>query len=68
MTETIDVIVGQLNRLEGKVDKVQGDMTVVRENVAGLSSELRIKGGVWGLIGGAIPAVGAAIWMMLKGH
>lgn len=49
-----DLIVAQLDRLEGKVD-------VCIKDIAGL----KVKSGVWGAIAGMIPVtIGLAMWIM----
>lgn len=47
-------------RMENKLDGLQ-------VNQAELKTEMKIKGGVWGLIGGALPAIVALAFWLLKG-
>jgi len=65
------LILYRLDEIKAAVDKVstrqdaQGEQIVaLRESVAGL----RVKAGVWGLIAGAFPALGAGLlWLFGRG-
>lgn len=54
-------ILSELTRLADCYEGLQERVNTVREDIAGL----KVKAGIWGLIGGAIPViVGLGIWIL----
>lgn len=52
-------VLAELERLSSKQDDIQQELTSIREAIA----ELKVKAGIWGLIGGAIPVtIGFVVW------
>lgn len=67
------LVLRELERLEASVAdvgrKVDGLQAVNARTLAELSVEiamLKVKAGVWGAVAGAIPAIGALLWVLLK--
>lgn len=57
--------------LEKKLDQVRAqDLPAIREDMAGfkaaITTEIRLKVWIWGLVGGAIPGAGALLFLLLR--
>lgn len=46
----------------GEIKEIRKDQTLVKVEV----EKLKIKAGVWGALAGFLPALGVALWMILK--
>jgi len=63
-TEYRRLVLKELEDLNTAVDSVRAEQTKIREEIA----TLKVKSGIWGLIGGAIPvAIGLALWLLKLG-
>jgi hypothetical protein len=57
----------RIEHIEGKLDKVRTqDLPGVQTMIATIRTEMRLRVWVWSLVGGAIPAVGAIVFLLLK--
>ena len=55
-------VLAELRRLNDWLAGVDRKLDRVGEDISGL----RVKSGVWGLIGGSIPAIAALLYFLLK--
>ncbi len=63
-TEWSKHVLAELKRLNGCVEKIEK----VQQDILVEMSALKVKSGVWGLLGGAIPAVIVLIWWIVKNN
>lgn len=52
--------------LRGEVKELRGDVVVLRETVAGLKVKTSLRAALVGGISGGLPAIGAALYWLLK--
>lgn len=55
-------VLAELKRLNGWIEAVDQKLDKVSEEISGLKG----KSGIWGLIGGFIPAVGVALYFLIR--
>jgi len=51
--------------IKSEVEKIEG----IRKDVAGIKTDiavLQLKAGMWGLVGGALPSIGAVLYILSK--
>jgi hypothetical protein len=63
----VDGINSRLDMQNGRVLKLEDRANCNDVLVGKLSTELKIKAGIWGAIGAGIPTAVGVIWMMVKG-
>lgn len=63
-----ELLLSTLARLEKSHERIEKKVDRLSVGYAEIKTEMKIKGGVWGLIGGAIPAIGALAFWLMKGH
>lgn len=56
-------VMKSLERIEAKLDKNDEAHLEIKTAIAGL----KVRSGMWGAIAGLLPALGAALWLLLKG-
>ena len=56
------LVMNELEDLGSKFDKMQEDITTMREEVA----SLKVKSGIWGAIAGLIPTVILLVYFLAK--
>lgn len=56
-----------LERIEQKLDRIKIDFQNFKLTASVDIAQLKIKAGIWGIIGGAIPTIAALIFWMLRG-
>ncbi len=49
-----------------EMQTLNAQLIMVHTSIAGLKSDIKHKGGLYGLIAGAIPVIGLALWEVLK--
>jgi len=57
-------VMGAIRDLKNDLKAVDGKVDTLGLDVAGL----KVRAGVWGLLGGAIPAAAAIIWQAISGR
>lgn len=57
-----DLIVSSLNEIKQEVKALRNRQMTIREDIAGL----KIKSGIWGVIGGCIPTIVALLLIVLS--
>jgi len=57
-----EYVLRELERLGDAVERI--DASMGRQESA--ISALKVRSGVWGFVAGLLPAIAAAIWMMLR--
>ena len=55
-------VLAELKRLNGWLETVDGKLDKVSIDISGL----KVKSGVWGLLGGFIPALTVALYFLLR--
>jgi hypothetical protein len=68
------LILAELQRLHGGVEEVKVTLNEMRSSeiarlnarIAVMESEVKIRGGIWGLIGAAVPTTVAVIWILVN--
>ena len=65
VVDKLDGLGKKQDTFDEKLDNLKShftkEVTSIREHVA----VLRVKAGVWGLIGGAVPAIGILLWAII---
>jgi len=61
-------VLAEIRRLSSNVDKLNESVQCHREKTAGEISALKVKAGIWGGIGGMIPAAIALFWYLINRH
>jgi len=59
-------VVNELSRHSRELDCVHKKTTRIIQDVASLKTEMKLKGGIFGLIGGLIPAAVVAVYFIIK--
>lgn len=58
-------VLGDLDGIKLKIDRIDAMVDEVRIDIATTRTELRIKSGLWGALGGMIPIlIGLLIWLV----
>jgi hypothetical protein len=68
------LILAELQRLHGGVEEVKATLGEMRSSeisrlnarIAVMESEVKIRGGIWGLIGAAVPTTVAVMWILVN--
>lgn len=56
-------MLADLENLRSDLEMIRADVAVIRLEIA----QLKVKAGVWGLLGGAIPVIVALLMQFIKG-
>lgn len=56
----------ELQRLNQEMKSINQQLIMIHTSVASLKSDIKHKGGLYGLIAGCLPVIGLALWEVLK--
>jgi hypothetical protein len=59
-------VLRELERINQQVEKLHDEMSDLRQDLAIVRTELRLKAGIWGAIGAAIPVIVMLAFQLLK--
>jgi len=56
----------ELERIDDTLNYLRETLTQMREDLSSLKTELRIKSGIWGLVGGMLPTAITIIILVIR--
>ena len=59
-------IIEELKRFDIEIDKIKEDLFTIDKRLVKVETELKLKSGIWGLLGGVIPAAVLLIVYVVK--
>lgn len=59
-------VLSELERINQQVEKLHDEVSRLRQDLAVVRTELRLKAGIWGAIGAAIPVIVMLAFQLLK--
>ena len=59
-------IIEELKRFDIEIDKIKEDLFTIDKRLVKVETELKLKSGIWGLLGGVIPAAILLIVYVVK--